>query len=102
MEKIKLGISACLLGEKVRYDGGHKLDSFIIDSLGKYLEYVPVCPEIGCGLGIPRKVMGLEGNPRSPKLIITETRQDVTERMINWAQKTRDSDGERKSSRVYF
>ena len=87
MEKIKLGISACLLGENVRYDGGHKLDSFLKDSLGKYVEYVPVCPEVECGLGVPRKSMRLEGEPNSLSLIITETRQDVTKRMVNWAQK---------------
>jgi len=47
MEKIRLGISSCLLGEKVRYDGGHKLDRFLTDTLGKYVEYIPVCPEVG-------------------------------------------------------
>jgi len=87
MEKIKLGISSCLLGEKVRYDGGHKLDKFLTDTLGKYVEYVPVCPEVGCGLGVPRKSMRLEGNPNSPRLIVTSTREDMTERMVNWAQK---------------
>jgi uncharacterized protein YbbK (DUF523 family) len=87
MEKIKLGISSCLLGKNVRYDGGHKLDSFLKDSLGKYVEYVPVCPEVECGLGVPRKSMRLEGEPDSLRLIITETRQDVTKRMVNWAQK---------------
>jgi len=87
MEKIKLGISSCLLGKNVRYDGGHKLDSFLKDSLGKYMEYVPVCPEVECGLGVPRKSMRLEGEPDSLRLIITETRQDVTKRMVNWAQK---------------
>lgn len=87
MEKIKLGISSCLLGEKVRYDGGHKLDRFLTDTLGKYVEYVPVCPEVECGLGVPRKSMRLEGEPDSLSLIITETRQDVTKRMENWALK---------------
>ncbi len=46
MEKIRLGISTCLLGENVRYDGGHKLDRFLTDTLGQYVEYVPVCPEV--------------------------------------------------------
>jgi uncharacterized protein YbbK (DUF523 family) len=87
MEKIKIGISACLLGENVRYDGGHKLDRFLTDTLGKYVEYVPVCPEVECGLGVPRKHMHLEGNPDSPRLIITETRQDETKRMVSWMQK---------------
>jgi uncharacterized protein YbgA (DUF1722 family)/uncharacterized protein YbbK (DUF523 family) len=87
MGKIKLGISSCLLGEKVRYDGGHKLDRFLKESLGKYVEYVPVCPEVECGLGVPRKSMRLEGDPASPRLIVTSTREDMTERMVNWAQK---------------
>ncbi|PKN51272.1 MAG: DUF1722 domain-containing protein [Deltaproteobacteria bacterium HGW-Deltaproteobacteria-13] len=86
MEKIKLGISSCLLGEKVRYDGGHKLDRFLTDTLGKYVEYVPVCPEVECGLGVPRKSMRLEGNPDSPRLIVTSTREDMTERMESFAR----------------
>ena len=86
MEKIKLGISSCLLGEKVRYDGGHKLDKFLTVTLGKYVEYIPVCPEVECGLGVPRKSMRLEGNPDSPRLIVTSTREDMTDRMVNWAK----------------
>ena len=46
MEKIKIGVSSCLLGENVRYDGGHKLDRFLHDTLGEYVEYVPVCPKM--------------------------------------------------------
>ncbi len=87
MEKIKFGISSCLLGENVRYDGGHKLDSFLKDSLGKYVEYVPVCPEVESGFGVPRRSMRLEGKPDLLRLIITETGQDVTKRLVNWAQK---------------
>ena len=87
MGKIRLGISSCLLGEKVRYDGGHKLDRFLTETLGKYVEYVPVCPEVECGLGVPRKHMHLEGKTHSPRLIITETGQDITKCMVKWAQK---------------
>ena len=87
MEKIKVGISSCLLGEKVRYNGGHKLNIVLKDALEKYVEYVPVCPEVECGLGVPRKSMRLEGNPDSPRLIVTGTREDMTDRMVNWAQK---------------
>ncbi|MCD6294805.1 MAG: DUF523 domain-containing protein, partial [Deltaproteobacteria bacterium] len=46
--RIKLGVSACLLGENVRYDGDHKLDRFIRDTLGEYVDFVPVCPEVEC------------------------------------------------------
>ncbi len=87
MEKIKLGISACLLGEKVRYDGGHKLDRFLTDTLGQYVEYVPVCPEVECGLPVPREFMHLEGDPDSPRLVTIHTKQDMTERMVQWARK---------------
>ena len=61
MTKNKLGISSCLLGENVRYDGGHRLDFFLKNTFGAYLEYFPVCPEVECGLGVPRESMHLEG-----------------------------------------
>ena len=86
MEKIKLGISTCLLGEPVRYDGGHKLDRFLRDTLGQYVEYVPVCPEVECGLGIPRESMHLEGEQETPRLITTRTKRDVTDRMLAWSR----------------
>ena len=86
-EKIRLGISTCLLGEKVRYDGGHKLDWFLTETLGQYVEYVPVCPEVECGLPIPRESMHLEGNPDSPRLVTSHTKQDMTERMVQWSKK---------------
>ena len=49
MEKLRLGISTCLLGLPVRYDGGHKLDHYLRDTLGRYIEFVPVCPEVELG-----------------------------------------------------
>ena len=88
MEKnIRLGISSCLLGENVRYDGGHNLDRFLTDTLGQYVEYVPVCPEVECGLSVPRESMHLEGDPDSPRLVTTRTKQDMTDRMVQWAKK---------------
>jgi len=88
MEKIiKLGISRCLLGENVRFDGGHKLDRFLTDTLGQYVEYVSVCPEVECGLGVPRESMHLEGDPDSPRLMTTRTKQDMTDRLVQWARK---------------
>jgi len=86
-EKIRLGISACLLGENVRYDGGHKLDRFLTDTLGQYVEYLPVCPEAECGLGIPREAMHLEGDPESPRLVTSRTHRDFTDQMVQWARK---------------
>ncbi len=56
MQKIKIGISTCLLGEKVRYDGGHKLDKYITDTLGHYFEWVAVCPEVEYGLRCAKRI----------------------------------------------
>jgi uncharacterized protein YbgA (DUF1722 family)/uncharacterized protein YbbK (DUF523 family) len=86
-EKIRIGISTCLLGESVRYDGGHKRDRFVTDTLGQFLEFVPVCPEMECGLGVPRESMRLVGKPESPRLVTNRTKIDHTERMITWARK---------------
>lgn len=86
-EKIRLGISECLLGHPVRYDGGHKWDRFLTDTLGQYVEYVPVCPEVECGLGIPRESMRLVGTPDSPRLVTLRSGQDLTDRMLSWAKK---------------
>jgi uncharacterized protein YbgA (DUF1722 family)/uncharacterized protein YbbK (DUF523 family) len=85
VEKIKIGVSSCLLGEKVRYDGGHKLDRYITDTLGRYFEYVPVCPEVEYGLSVPREPMRLTGNPASPRLVTIRTGVDHTEGMRQWA-----------------
>lgn len=89
MEKnIRLGISSCLLGEPVRYNGRHKLDHFLADILGTYVEYVPVCPECGAGFGVPREAMRLEGGPEAPRLVTRETKADLTGRMTAWTAKT--------------
>ena len=83
---IRLGISACLLGQRVRYDGGHKLDRFPTNALDQYVEYVPVCPEVECGPGTPREAMRLGGDPESPRLVTKQTNQDHTGRMLDWAK----------------
>ncbi len=85
--KIRLGISTCLLGGNVRFDGGHKLDRFLTDTLGQYVEYVPVCPEVECGFGIPREPFRLVGDPQNPRLVTTRTDVDHTEQMVEWALK---------------
>lgn len=84
---IRLGISTCLLGENVRYDGGHKLDRFLMDTLGQYVDYFPVCPEVECGLPIPRESMHLKGDPSSPRLVTSRTHKDHTAQMVKWAKK---------------
>ena len=83
-EKIRIGVSACLLGEKVRYDGQHKHDGYITGTLGRWFEFVPVCPEFELGLGVPRETMRLEGNPEQPRLITGKTRRDLTGPMLAW------------------
>ncbi len=85
--KIRLGISRCLLGDKVRYDGGHKLDRFLTETLGRYVEYVPVCPEVECGMPIPRESMRLVGDPASPRLVTVRSGIDKTDQMIRWARR---------------
>jgi uncharacterized protein YbgA (DUF1722 family)/uncharacterized protein YbbK (DUF523 family) len=85
-EKIRLGISSCLLGERVRYDGGHKLDHFLKDTLGKYVDWAPVCPEVEYGLPVPREAMRLEGDPAFPRLVTIRTKIDHTEGMLKWAE----------------
>jgi uncharacterized protein YbgA (DUF1722 family)/uncharacterized protein YbbK (DUF523 family) len=87
---IKIGISACLLGHNVRYNGGHCRDRFVTETLGQYVRFVPVCPEVECGLPIPRPTMHLRGDPESPRLITTKTKQDHTQRMVTWTKKRLD------------
>ena len=87
MEKIRIGVSACLLGQNVRYDGGHQRDRYITDTLGRWFEWVPVCPEVEYGLPIPREAMRLVGNPETPRLVTIRTRIDHTDEMLSWADK---------------
>ena len=87
MDKIKLGISSCLLGENVRYDAGHKLDRRLKDTLGKFVEWTGVCPEAECGLGVPREEMYLTGSAESPRLITKITNIDHTDKMLKWVRK---------------
>jgi len=85
-EKPRIGISSCLMGEKVRYDGQHQQDHFLTDTFGRFVEWVPVCPEVECGLGIPREPMHLEGDPDDPRLVTIRSHADLTERMKAWAK----------------
>ena len=78
MKKVKLGISACLLGEKVRYDGGHKKDPLILESFGRHTELVPFCPEAGCGLGVPREPLYLKWSGKNPRVVTVRTGRDMT------------------------
>jgi uncharacterized protein YbgA (DUF1722 family)/uncharacterized protein YbbK (DUF523 family) len=85
--QIRLGISACLLGEPVRYDGGHKRDPFLTNELGRYVEWVPVCPEVEMGLPTPRESMRLVGDSDDPRLVAPKSGTDYTEQMTAWARR---------------
>ncbi len=84
---IRVGISACLLGETVRFDGGHKRDSFLTDTFGRYVEWVPVCPEVEIGLGTPRESIRLVSADRSTRLVGTRSGADHTLAMRQYARR---------------
>ncbi|MCX8022093.1 MAG: DUF523 domain-containing protein [Syntrophorhabdaceae bacterium] len=88
--KIKVGVSSCLLGNNVRYDGNNKLDTYIKETLGRHVAFIPVCPEVEYGLPVPREAMHLVGNPVSPRIITVNTRIDHTEGMKKWVNKRLD------------
>ena len=83
---IRLGVSSCLLGEEVRFDGGHKRSAFLVNTLGRHVEWVPVCPELEAGLGVPREPIRLVGPVESPRLLGVTSGRDHTEAMSRWAQ----------------
>lgn len=86
-QPIKLGVSQCLLGDNVRYNGGHARDHFITDTLSQYMEFVPVCPEVEVGMGTPRETLRLVGDPESPRLVTSKTKKDHTDAMMSWAER---------------
>jgi len=87
MEKILIGISDCLLGAEVRFDGGHKLDGFITRTLGQFFEFVPYCPEVAIGLGVPREPIRLAGDIKAPRVIGVKTKSlDVTDKLQQYGQ----------------
>jgi uncharacterized protein YbgA (DUF1722 family)/uncharacterized protein YbbK (DUF523 family) len=89
--KLRLGISSCLLGAEVRYNGGHKRDSFLVDTFGRWVEWVPVCPEVEVGMGTPRPPIRLERHLKDQgeeiRLVMPGTGEDFTERMRAWGQR---------------
>jgi uncharacterized protein YbgA (DUF1722 family)/uncharacterized protein YbbK (DUF523 family) len=86
-EKIRIGISSCLLGNKVRWNAGHKHDWYLTGTLGQFVEYVPVCPEVEAGFGVPRESFRLVGDPENPRLITFKSKEDHTDRMLTWAKR---------------
>jgi uncharacterized protein YbgA (DUF1722 family)/uncharacterized protein YbbK (DUF523 family) len=86
--RLKVGISACLLGQEVRFDGGHKRDSFLTDILGPCVEWVAICPEVEMGLGTPRETLRLVRTPGAGlRMITTRTAVDHTDGMNRWANR---------------
>lgn len=87
--KIRLGISACLLGQEVRFDGGHKRDAYIMGSLSQFFEFIPVCPEAAVGLGIPRQPIRLVKTDHGVRAIgVRDPRLDPTEALADYGYET--------------
>ena len=88
-ERIPVGVSSCLLGEAVRYDGGHKHDAFVTRVLGRYFDYVAWCPEALAGLGVPRPPIRLAGDPDAPRAVrVADPSVDVTDALLAVARDT--------------
>jgi uncharacterized protein YbgA (DUF1722 family)/uncharacterized protein YbbK (DUF523 family) len=85
-EPIRIGISSCLLGQKVRFDGGHKRDAFLVDTFGTFVEWVPVCPEVELGLGTPREALRLVRKGDEIRMVNTRSGRDISTEMRQWAQ----------------
>jgi uncharacterized protein YbgA (DUF1722 family)/uncharacterized protein YbbK (DUF523 family) len=85
-QPIRVGISSCLLGNEVRFDGGHKRDRYLTDTLGQFFQWVPVCPEVEMGLGTPRETLRLVGDAAAPRLVFGKTGGDQTEGMQVWSK----------------
>jgi uncharacterized protein YbgA (DUF1722 family)/uncharacterized protein YbbK (DUF523 family) len=85
--RIRIGISACLLGQEVRFDGGHKRDHFLTTILGPHVEWVAVCPEVELGLGTPRETLRLVRSNGELRLLTTRTGTDHTDAMNRWARR---------------
>src|SRR5689334_17303059 len=84
---IRIGISSCLLGEAVRYDGGHKRHAFLTETFGRFVEWVPVCPEVECGLGTPRESMRLVDSGKGVRLLTVKTAVDLTGQLETYARR---------------
>jgi len=87
LPKVRIGISACLLGQEVRYNGGHKRDAFLTDTFGRYVEWVAVCPEVEVGMGTPRPPIRLERRGEEIRLVMPSTGEDYTDAMRSWGQR---------------
>jgi uncharacterized protein YbbK (DUF523 family)/uncharacterized protein YbgA (DUF1722 family) len=82
---VRIGVSSCLLGQKVRFDGGHKRDDFVADLLNRFVEFVPVCPELELGLGVPRETIHLARREGELRLLAPKSGRDLTADMRTWS-----------------
>lgn len=85
-DEIRIGVSSCLLGNEVRYDGGHKRDAFLVQTFGPHVRWVPVCPEIEIGLGVPRPTLRLQRETDGVRLRMPSTGADYTSTMRHYAE----------------
>ena len=100
--KLKIGISSCLLGERVRYDGEHKRNLTVIDLLGDRFEAVPVCPEVEIGMGIPREPVQLMAGKPGPQMVGVESGKDWTKAMAGFSSKKLDELAQQNLSGFIF
>lgn len=89
-ESIRILVSACLLGDEVRYDGSHKRDAFIVETLGRFFEYVKVCPEVEAGMSVPREPIRLVGDAASPRLMTSRSGEDLTDLVAGFTRRRLD------------
>jgi uncharacterized protein YbgA (DUF1722 family)/uncharacterized protein YbbK (DUF523 family) len=82
---VRIGVSSCLLGQKVRFDGGHKRDAFLVDTFGAFVEWVPVCPEVEAGMGLPREPIRLLRSGSDIRLVGVKSSIDHTDGMSRWS-----------------
>jgi uncharacterized protein YbbK (DUF523 family) len=87
MQRIRIGVSSCLLGNRVRYDGTHKCDPLIVETLGELFDFVPICPEVAIGMGVPRLPIRLQGQPTQLRAVAVDNPQlDVTVSLRDYAK----------------
>jgi uncharacterized protein YbbK (DUF523 family) len=86
-DPIRIGVSSCLLGQNVRYDGGHKKDDFLTKQLGPFVAFVPVCPEVEVGMAIPRPTIRLERRGEEVRLVEPKGGVDHTDAMRRWSER---------------
>lgn len=86
MKRPVIGVSRCLLGERVRYDGGARYEPYIIESLESIADLMGLCPEVECGMPIPREPAEIGGTPLSPAFICVHTGRNLTSLLMPWVR----------------